>query len=64
MQLHVSWGFVNHYEYLWMVSFCFTLKKIIWSRDGNVTLPDVGIGLLVHQPFNYSHDEFTERLQH
>ena len=31
---------------------------------GTVTLPDVGIELLVHQPFSYSHNEFTERLQH
>lgn len=67
MQLHVSWDFGNHYECLWMVGFCFTLKKIqttVWSRDWNVTLPDVGIVLLVHQPFNCSQDEFTEQLQH
>lgn len=45
----------------------FHIKKkntTIWSRDWNVTLPDVGMVLLVHQPFNYSQDEFTEQLQH
>lgn len=66
-ELHVSWDFGNHYECLWMVGSCFTLKKTpttIWSRGWNVTLPDVGMVLLVHQPFNYSQDEFTEQLQH
>lgn len=56
VQLHVSWDFVNHYECLWVVGFCFTLEDIIWSGDWNVTLPDVGTGLLVHQPFNYNYD--------
>lgn len=37
---------------------------ISWSRERNLTLPDVGVGLLLHQPFNYSHNEFTVRLQH
>lgn len=37
---------------------------INWSRDWNLTLPDVGVGLLLHQPFNYSHNKFTVRLQH
>lgn len=33
VQLHVSWDFVNHYECLWVVGFCFTLYYLEWGLE-------------------------------
>lgn len=58
---HNSWDFINHYEYLCMMGLFFTLRILEWELE--CESPNVGTGLLVHQPLNYSHTEFTGGLQ-
>jgi len=57
-----GWDFINHDEYLWMMGLFFTLKILEWELERES--PDVGIGLLVQQPLNYSHTEFAGGLHH
>lgn len=45
-----------------MMGLFFTLKTLEWELERES--PDVGIGLLVQQPLNYSHTEFAGGLQH
>lgn len=45
-----------------MMGLFFTLKTLEWELERES--PDVGIGLLVQQPLNYSHTEFAGGLHH